>query len=80
MPNVIWVYGNERIKKKEEDESKSETISGKSSGYLGRTRRIQERTMKSVNAVRSINGIVFEWRLRLGLIKISSEFLIFRFN
>lgn len=53
----MGLWKREDKKKKEEDESKSETISGKSSGYLGRTRRIQERTMKSVNAVRSINGI-----------------------
>lgn len=38
--NATWVYGKEN--KKEKEESKSETISWKSSGYLGTNPRIQD--------------------------------------
>lgn len=40
--NATWVYGKENKKEKEGDESKSETISWKSSGYLGTNPRIQD--------------------------------------
>ena len=40
--NATWVYGKENKKEKEEDESKNETISWKSSGYLGTNPRIQD--------------------------------------
>lgn len=40
ISNATWVYGKEN--KKEKDESKSETISWKSSGYLGTNPRIQD--------------------------------------
>lgn len=47
--NATWVYGKEN--KKEKEESKSETISWKSSGYLGTNPRIQDEKLAGRESV-----------------------------